>query len=116
RATGWDERLRAEPRIHLVERMDYLQFVSYLLGACFLMTDGGSNQEEAAMLGLPTLLLRRETERSDGLERNVVLSRLDADIISAFVRRHAGQPWILAEVETKSPTQRIVRHLQGVVR
>jgi len=115
RATGWDGRLRADPRIRLVDRMDYLQFVEYLIGACFLMTDGGSNQEEAAMLGLPTLLLRRETERADGLDANVVLSRLDPAVIRGFVERHAGRPWTLARVEADSPTQRIVRHLQGVV-
>ena len=114
-ATGWDDRLRADPNIHLVERMDSLQFVESLIGPCFLMTDGGSNQEEAAMLGLPTLLLRRETERPDGLGANVVLSRLDATIIGAFVDRYAAQRWTQARVEADSPARRIVQHLRGMV-
>lgn len=111
--TGWGARLQADPRIRLVDRMDYLQFVECLIGSCFLMTDGGSNQEEAAMLGLPTLLLRRETERPDGLGQNVVLSRLDPATIREFVERHAGQPWRLAGVESASPSGHIVDHLRG---
>src|SRR5690606_23747131 len=66
-ASGWGRRLDAAPGLELVGRMDYLQFTRTLLRSTFLMTDGGSNQEEAAMLGLPTLLLRMETERPDGL-------------------------------------------------
>ncbi len=110
--SGWDSRLRAAAGIQLVDRMDYLQFVETLLGSCFLMTDGGSNQEEAAMLGLPTLLLRKETERPDGLGANVVLSRLDADVVRRFVIAHAGRPWTRSAVVGISPTEVIVRHLQ----
>lgn len=112
-ASGWDERLRAASGIRLVARMDYLQFVETLLGSCFLMTDGGSNQEEAAMLGLPTLLLRKETERPDGLDANVVLSRLDASVVRSFVAAHASKPWHLRAVKGGSPSERIVRHLQS---
>lgn len=114
-ATGWGERLQLNPRIRLVDRMDYLQFVECLIGSSFLMTDGGSNQEEAAMLGLPTLLLRRETERPDGVGLNVVLSRLDRGTIREFVERHAGQRWQLAGVESASPSRRIVEHLGAML-
>lgn len=112
-ASGWEERLRDAPGVKLVGRMDYLQFVETLLGSCFLMTDGGSNQEEAAMLGLPTLLLRNETERPDGLGANVVLSRLEDAVVRRFVEEHAGKRWSPSAVEGASPSERIVRHLQG---
>src|SRR3569623_874587 len=67
RASGWLPRLQAADGIQLMARMAYPDFVKLLMGRRFLMTDGGSNQEEAAMMGLPTLLLRRATERGDGL-------------------------------------------------
>lgn len=111
-ASGWEARLREAEGVELVGRMDYLKFVETLVGSCFLMTDGGSNQEEAAMLGLPTLLLRMETERPDGLDAGVVLSRLDAAVARRFVAAHAGQPWRLRAVDTDSPSENIVRHLQ----
>src|SRR5690606_12590290 len=62
KSTGWATKLEQVQGLRLLDRMDYPKFIRLLIGANFLMTDGGSNQEEAAMLGLPTLLLRRVTE------------------------------------------------------
>ena len=67
------------------------------------------------MLGLPTLLLRMETERPDGLDAGVVLSRLDPAVARGFVATHAGKPWRLRAVDVNSPSERIVRHLQDFV-
>jgi UDP-N-acetylglucosamine 2-epimerase (non-hydrolysing) len=110
-ASGWLARLQAEPRVALLDRMDYPDFVRLLLGCRFLMTDGGSNQEEATMLGLPTLLLRRTTERMDGLHDNVVLSGLLPEAIRAFVDEHADRDWSLRVVAGESPSARIVDSL-----
>ena len=107
-ARGWLPRLQQYPQLDLQERVDYPDFVALLLGSRFLLTDGGSNQEEAAMLGLPTLLLRRATERPDGLGDNVVLSGLDRDVIRAFVTRHANAHWLLRVVDSTSPTMCLV--------
>ena len=108
RSTGWLSRLQGQPGLELLERMDYPDFVRLLVGSCFLMTDGGSNQEEAAMMGLPTLLLRRATERPDGLEDNVVLSGLDRDRIRQFVAAHARRQWPLRMLQSGSPSAVIV--------
>ena len=112
RRTGWLERLAAHPQLDLRDRMDYPDFVKLLVGATALMTDGGSNQEEAAMMGLPTLLLRRATERPDGLGDNVVLSELDRERIRAFVRANAGKRWPLRLLDAGSPSRVIVDTLQ----
>lgn len=113
RSSGWLPRLRRQPNLALLERMDYPDFVRLLVNSCFLMTDGGSNQEEAAMMGLPTLLLRRATERPDGLDDNVVLSCLDRDCIRGFAEKFAGKRWRLRLLQEGSPSSRIVDVLQG---
>ena len=51
----------------------------------FLITDGGSNQEECFYLGTPCLLFRSETERSEGIGENVIVSNFDPTIIENFV-------------------------------
>jgi UDP-N-acetylglucosamine 2-epimerase (non-hydrolysing) len=112
KASGWLPRLQRELRLELLERMDYPDFVRLLIGSCCLLTDGGSNQEEAAMLGLPTLLLRRATERSDGLGDNVVLSGLKREVIKAFISVHLNQRWPLRLVGGNSPTSRLVDALE----
>lgn len=113
-ATGWLPRLQAVPGLMLMDRMDYPEFVHLLVGARFLMTDGGSNQEEAAMMGLPTLLLRRATERMDGVGGNVELSDLLPERIRAFVHRHADQRWELRQVDDGSPTALVVDGLEAM--
>jgi UDP-N-acetylglucosamine 2-epimerase (non-hydrolysing) len=111
--SGWWSRLERQPRLQLLERMDYPDFVAMLLGSCFLLTDGGSNQEEAAMLGLPTLLLRRATERPDGLGDNIVLSGLDREVVRAFVAGHAHARWGLRLLDAGSPTGCLVDRLEA---
>lgn len=112
--SGWLARLQAEPGIELLERMDYISFVRLMIGARFLMTDGGSNQEEAAMLGLPTLLLRTATERPDGLaDGGVELSNLEPERMRAFVDRHTTGSWPLRSVPAESPSREIVTRLEA---
>ena len=110
--TDWKERLAAAPGLELIDRVDYPEFVKLLLGSCLLLTDGGSNQEEAAMLGIPTLLLRRATERADGLGDGIELSHLKPKVIRSFVSRHAGKTWMLRPLSEASPSSVIVDALE----
>lgn len=55
-------------RIHLTEPIDYLPFAN-LMNKCYMVvTDSGGIQEEAPSLGKPVLVVRRETERPEGIE------------------------------------------------
>ncbi len=108
RKSEWFSKLQDVPGLQLLDRMDYPDFVRLLVGSRCLLTDGGSNQEEAAMLGLPTLLLRRATERPDGLGEGVELSHLKPEVIRAFVSSHTGNTWILRAVEGVSPSRIVV--------
>lgn len=85
---GLRERLAANPGIELRPRYTYFDFVTLLENARYVVTDGGSVQEESSYLGLPCLLMRRATERQEGLGENAVLSELDPEA----VRRFAADP------------------------
>jgi UDP-N-acetylglucosamine 2-epimerase (non-hydrolysing) len=56
-----------------------------LAAAPLVVTDGGSVQEECALLGVPTLLWRDRTERPNGLGAGVVLARYDHVEIDRFL-------------------------------
>jgi UDP-N-acetylglucosamine 2-epimerase (non-hydrolysing) len=60
--------LGAHPRVELIEPPDYLDFVRLMEGAHLVLTDSGGVQEEAPALGLPVLVLRRTTERPEGVD------------------------------------------------
>ena len=51
------------PRIHVVEPLGYLDFISLVRGSAAVITDSGGVQEETTMLGVPCLTLRPNTER-----------------------------------------------------
>jgi UDP-N-acetylglucosamine 2-epimerase (non-hydrolysing) len=83
---GLRARLERNPGIELRPRYTYFDFVSLLEAAEFVVTDGGSIQEEASYLGKPCLLMRKASERPEGLGENVVLSNFDSARIAHFVR------------------------------
>lgn len=109
---GWKERLATAQGLTLVNRVDYPEFVKLLLDSSLLLTDGGSNQEEAAMLGIPTLLLRRATERADGLNDAIVLSHLQPKVIRSFISQYAGKNWTVRPLYESSPSSAIVDVLE----
>ena len=71
--------------VELVPMVPYAEFVRTLARAPFAITDGGSIQEECALLGVPVLLWRDRTDRADGLGSNVMLSRYDPAVVEAFL-------------------------------
>ena len=80
--------LEKESACHLLPRLGFFEFNKILRKAAFIITDGGSNQEECSYLGIPCLLFRNETERMEGLNTNVVLSKFNSEIIEDFVANY----------------------------
>ena len=71
--------------VELVPMVPHAEFVRALARAPFAITDGGSIQEECALLGVPVLLWRDRTDRADGLGENAVLSHYDPGVVAAFL-------------------------------
>lgn len=65
--------------------VSHREFVNMLAAAPLVITDGGSIQEECALLGVPALLWRGRTERIDGLGANIVLSDYRPEVIDGFI-------------------------------
>jgi UDP-N-acetylglucosamine 2-epimerase len=111
--TGLRRRL-SDAGVQMGGLIPHHQFVQALAAAPLVITDGGSIQEECALLGVPTLLWRDRTERSDGLGANVVLSRYDPAVIWEFldhpeVRRHKP-----ADLDSR-PSEQILEELQQLI-
>ncbi len=62
-------RLGGRRNIHLIEPLDYRSFVYCMSRAWLILTDSGGIQEEASVLGKPVLVLRRLSERVEGIAR-----------------------------------------------
>jgi len=72
-------------KVELSPRMPFCEFIPLLSGSDFVISDGGSNQEECFYLGKPCLLLRDATERREGLGENNLLSKFKDEEINRFL-------------------------------
>lgn len=61
------EVLGNDPRIHLIDPLDVIDFHNFAARAYLILTDSGGVQEEAPSLGVPVLVLRDTTERPEGI-------------------------------------------------
>ncbi len=82
----------------LFPRVDYFDFMKLLDYAKYVITDGGSNQEELYYMGKPCLIMRKTTERREGIGKNAVLFDGKMNQISSF-----GQEYYKYEIPKKDP-------------
>lgn len=69
-------------KVHLVEPLEYKEFVNLMNRSYFIMTDSGGIQEEGPGLGKPVLVLRETTERWEAIKAGTVKKvGIDKDII-----------------------------------
>lgn len=65
--------LTGEERIRLIEPLDVIDFHNFMARADLILTDSGGIQEEAPSLGKPVLVLRKSTERPEGVDSGALL-------------------------------------------
>jgi len=74
--------LREIPNVHLIEPLDYLDFVNIMAKSYLILTDSGGVQEEGPHFGIPILVLRYVTERPEAIDFGTVkLVGLDEETI-----------------------------------
>jgi len=102
--------LQSNQLIRILPLLPYAKFINLLVGADFVITDGGSIQEECYYLGIPCLIMRNKTERLDGLGEMAYLSEFNQNNINAFMNSISSsvrEP----KVFKKNPSKLIVDHL-----
>ncbi len=89
------------PRVHLIEPVDYVEFVNLMARSYLILTDSGGVQEEAPSLGKPVLVLRELTERPEGVEAGTaVVVGTDRDRIVATASELLTSPEAYARMAT----------------
>ncbi|MBV8636433.1 MAG: UDP-N-acetylglucosamine 2-epimerase [Burkholderiaceae bacterium] len=111
---GLMESLERNAAVKLLPRMGYAEFVQLMRSARFVITDGGGNQEELSYLGIPTLLMRKATERKEGLGSTAVLCNYERAALERFMDElptlEERKPAERGSAQT--PSEMIVSHLQ----
>jgi UDP-N-acetylglucosamine 2-epimerase (non-hydrolysing) len=88
--------------VHLLPPLPFASFVALMLRSALVLTDSGGVQEEAPALGLPCLVLRRNTERPEGLasgnsrlvgtQRSAIVAAARAVLGDALSHARMSQP------------------------
>lgn len=102
--------LESNENIVMLPRVDYFDFMKLLKCAQFVITDGGSNQEELYYMGKPTLIMRKTTERNEGIDINAKLFGGDVKEIGRFAKEYMKMKTDNSEED--SPSKIIVDKLQ----
>ncbi len=66
-----EEILAGADRIHLIEPLGYIDFISLMRSSWLIVSDSGGVQEEAPSLGKPLLVLRENTERPEAIHAGI---------------------------------------------
>ena len=75
---GLYEELEKNPNIKIIEPLDYTEYAFQMKHCDFLITDGGSIQEESLVFRKPCVILRKFTERQEGIDTGInFLTKLD---------------------------------------
>jgi UDP-N-acetylglucosamine 2-epimerase len=87
RATLTGAGLLDSPRVHVVDPLGYIEFMSLVRGAAAIVTDSGGVQEETTLLRVPCLTLRPNTERpitiTSGSNQLVTRAQLAPAVLAA---------------------------------
>lgn len=82
--------LKKDKHFLLLPRVDYFDFMKLLDGAQYVITDGGSNQEELHYMGKPCLIMRKTTERQEGIGENAVMYSGSIENMRKFVGQYSN--------------------------
>lgn len=107
-------------RIHLLEPLDYVDFVSVMKEAWLIVSDSGGVQEEAPSLGKPLLILRENTERPEAIRAGVakLVGGTPRILKQMLEENYTVQTWIKSVKEVANPfgdgraAQRIVKIIE----
>ena len=99
------EILGGVPRVHLLDPLEYFDFVPVLARAWLIVSDSGGVQEEAPTLGKPLLVLRENTERPEAVESGVArLVGGDPERLRGLLEElYPDDPWLSKVREIDNP-------------
>ncbi|MFM9904934.1 MAG: non-hydrolyzing UDP-N-acetylglucosamine 2-epimerase [Pyrinomonadaceae bacterium] len=99
------EILGGRERIHLLEPLDYSDFLAIMRSAWLIVSDSGGVQEEAPSLGKPLLVLRENTERPEAIRSGVskLVGNSPGSLKQFLEENYSVETWIKSVKEVANP-------------
>ena len=92
-------------RIHLIEPLNYSDFLAVMKSAWLIVSDSGGVQEEAPSLGKPLLILRENTERPEAIRAGVakLIGNNPGALKKLLEENYLVDTWIKSVKEVANP-------------
>jgi len=99
------ELLGLRERIHLLDPLDYADFLALMKSAWLIVSDSGGVQEEAPSLGKPLLVLRENTERPEAIKAGIakLVGTKPGSLKRLLEENYAVDTWIRSVREVANP-------------
>jgi len=98
------EILGRHDRIHLLDPLDYSNFLAIMRSAWLIVSDSGGVQEEAPSLGKPLLILRENTERPEAIRSGVAkLVGSNGSLKKLLNENYTDETWIKSVRKVNNP-------------
>jgi len=115
---GLLKKIKKQRNIHITKLLSYLEFVQLIANSKFILTDGGSIQEESLGFRKPCIILRLKTERPEGLDTGInFLTKLDVDYSKELIKKLESSfvvPEFVNPYGNGTASKQIVDYLMGV--
>lgn len=92
-------------RVHLLEPLDYSDFLAVMKAAWLIVSDSGGVQEEAPSLGKPLLVIRENTERPEAIRSGVakLVGSSPGALKQLLHENYSVDTWIRSVKEVANP-------------
>jgi UDP-N-acetylglucosamine 2-epimerase len=107
---GLLRRLKGNESICLLPLQGYIKFIQLLSNAEYVVTDGGSIQEECYFLNVPCLVMRSKTERTEHLKENIYLAEFNQRKVDYFVKNYKRFKRVTRDRQL-NPSKEVVKHV-----
>ncbi|MEM5855112.1 MAG: UDP-N-acetylglucosamine 2-epimerase (non-hydrolyzing) [Candidatus Aenigmatarchaeota archaeon] len=113
---GLMKKIEKKKNIKISKLLSYLKFIRLLANCKYLITDGGSIQEESLAFKKPCILLRVKTERDEGLKTGInFLTKLDVEYSKKLIQEIENEKLKIAKFKNPygdgKASKRIVNYL-----
>lgn len=100
-----NEIMGGEERIHLLDPLDYSDFLALMKSAWLIVSDSGGVQEEAPSLGKPLLVMRENTERPEAIRAGVskMIGSSPGSLKQLLEENYSVPTWIRSVREVANP-------------
>ncbi len=92
-------------RVHLLEPLDYSDFLALMKAAWLIVSDSGGVQEEAPSMGKPLLVIRENTERPEAIRSGVskLVGSESRTLKRLLEENYSVDTWIRSVTEVANP-------------